>query len=411
VTKAKFIESAPIYTVAVAIGSDLNLWFADLERIGFHRDEIMDLAVDRKAGLLATGSRDGRARVWSLYPSNPFLTTFRPPEQQLAANAVALNANGSMLAVAASNARINARGERESTHASLYIVDTSTGQLLQPPLEGHHKAIVNLAFSYSGMLASASDDGTVLLWDLAKRSFRTILSGGRGALHVEFSPDGHLLVFTQANGPAGIWDVERGAWLWHSQANDVVAVTFSPDGTQLAMGTTKGEVRLRALSQEKDNPALALESHGEVVRLAYDRTGGRLVALSQGKPYLVETTNQAARLLAAAGQQVRDFAITTSALVLLDYSGRLSLWDLHSEERIADLHWASGDYFIPRLQSVAASADGSRIAVTLPGGVTIFNLSNAALESRACSIAGEPLTPAEWAAMVQTPYTSVCQNH
>lgn len=392
--------------MALAIGSDLHLWSIDLERLGFHRDEVMNLALDREHGLLASGSRDGRARAWSLYPSNPFVTVFVPPEKGLASNAVALNANGSVLAVGASDARIGAQFKRNSAQASLYIVNPATGELLQPPLTGHRKAIVDLAFSSTGMLASESDDGTVLLWDLAKRSFVTITSGSQGALDVEFSPNGRLLAFAQANGRSGIWDVERAASLWRSETDDIVAVTFSPDGARLAMGTAKGEIRLRALSQGSEKTVLALAGGGPIYRLAYDQSGRQLLALIDGKPYMVNAESQSATPL--PGERVRDAAISPSSVLLLEATGRLSLWDLRSGETIADLHKASGDYFVPIPQCVAVSADGNRIAATLPGGVGIFNLTNAAMESRAYDVAGGPLTPAEWATFVQTTYAMIC---
>jgi WD40 repeat protein len=321
---------------------------------------------------------------------------------------VALNANGSMLAVGASDARINAQFRRVSSEASIYIVNPSTGELLQSPLKGHRKAIIDLAFSSTGMLASASDDGTVLLWDLSKQSFVTVSSGSEGALAVEFSPDGRLLAFAQAHGPAGIWDVGQGRLLWRSET-DIAAIAFSPDGVQLAMGTAKGEVRLRAVREGTERTVLRLTSGGGIDRLKYDRSGGRLLALIDGNLSVINVENQSATSWLSAGERVRDFAIGPTSVLLLHASSRLSLWNLGSGEGIADLQRASG--LIPVPQSVAVSASDDHIAATQSSGIWIFNLANAAIESRACDVAGGSLTPAEWAALVQTPYTAICPDH
>lgn len=410
VQNARFADHGSRH-VALSTGADLYLWSGEPQRIGFHRDEIVSLAVDRDRGLLATGSRDGRARVWTLYPGNPFVTAFVPPEQKLGANAVALSLDGAKVAVGASDAAVGFGGRR-STRGVIYLVDAATGAPLDPPLTGHQGAIVALAFSSRGQLASASDDGSVRLWDWGERRSTIVAAGATGdrALDVAFSPDGRLLAFARAGRAAGIWDVERNAAAWSAETDEIVAVAFSPSG-QLATGTAQGQIRLESIPGGRQRTLVpASSSPGrQVSGLAFDREGGHIVALIGSRPHIIEVeTGSIARWQALGDTPVRAAATGGTSLAFLERSGRVSLWDLGSRQRIADLSRGLEAHFYPLPAKVAISSDGNRIAANVGEATLVFSVAKAAIESRACTVAGAPLSPTEWAGLVQTDYTDLC---
>ena len=225
--------------VALTVGSDLDLWFGEVHRVGFHRQRIFSLAVDRRRALLATGSVDGTPRLWSLYPRNSFVTTIVIPEKDLTAQAVALSPDGDRLAVGAAR-----RVGRAATHGLIYLVNLVTGEFLGPPLDGHDPGIVDLAFSSRGQLASASGDGTVRLWALETRTSVVVSTGAAdtGAVDIAFSPDGQLLALARA-GRVVVWNVRQVAPQWRSATTGVTSIAFSPNEGELALGTTVGAVR------------------------------------------------------------------------------------------------------------------------------------------------------------------------
>lgn len=104
-------------------------------------------------------------------------------------------------------------------------------------LDGHDAAVKTVIFARPGVLASAGDDMTAILWDQATGAPLHRLEGHAGPiLSLAASPDGRLLASASWDKRIGLWDLETGAhvrWLTGHTGlvNDVV---FTTDGRLLS---------------------------------------------------------------------------------------------------------------------------------------------------------------------------------
>ena len=173
-----------------------------------------------------------------------------------------------------------------SDDRTVKIWDTATGSL-QHTLDGHNDWVRSAVFSHdSRLLASASDDKTVKIWVVATGSLQFTLEGHDGyVMLVVFSHDSNYLASASNDRTVKIWDTGTGS-LQHTLEghNDwVTSAVFSHDSCLLASASDDGTVKIwntatgslqHTLDGHGDHVIAVLFSHNSriIASASYDRT-------------------------------------------------------------------------------------------------------------------------------------------
>jgi WD40 repeat protein len=116
-------------------------------------------------------------------------------------------------------------------------------------LKGHGNEVDWVCFSpESKMLASCGDDTTIRIWDLQSKECLTSLPDPehQGVVVCEFSPDGQTLASADAGGKIVLWDVKtwKQRKIIAAHGDRIECLSFSADGKRLASCSRNGEVKI-----------------------------------------------------------------------------------------------------------------------------------------------------------------------
>jgi WD40 repeat protein len=125
----------------------------------------------------------------------------------------------------------------------LWNVDNAA---LQSTYAEHTAPIIQLAFSPNGkMLASASRDNTIRLWDIDNGTSRELSGHTNWVYDITFNPDGTLLASSSRDETIILWDLTTNQPLGipiKGHGEWVIGVSFTMDGQVLMSADIAGKI-------------------------------------------------------------------------------------------------------------------------------------------------------------------------
>lgn len=218
--------------------------------LGDHQNKVLSLAFSPTGQLLASPGDDSSIIIWDM--TNLSVKSVIPGGEGVGITAVVFSPDGQRLASATDAGTIRLSEIRDPEAVPRILGNP------KPPIS-------SLAFSPAGqILASAGDDdGTIMLWDTTKPSPSPVILRGheKSVLSLAFSPHtageadekGRLLLASaSADGTIGLWNINLSAdpvisgdpAILRGHTDRVFSVAFSPDGLTLASAGADTSIRL-----------------------------------------------------------------------------------------------------------------------------------------------------------------------
>lgn len=294
-----------------------------------------------------------------------------PPElvlqtgHSMKVNAVVLSPNNRLLASA-------------SADNTIRLWDVSSGNELRT-LTGHGGWVKCVAFSPDGkLLASGSNDRSVRVWDVETGRELHLLGGHSGPVEaLTFSADGRWLVSGSADNTAKLWESSTGREVntLKGHSDWVTSVTFSADGKWLATGSKDNTVRLWEVATARE--VRVMKGHSDRVKaLAFSPDGQWLATGSFDHAVKLWKTasGKEVRTLNGGARNVIAIAFSADGRQLLSASDNktVKLWDVNNGRELRSAGDAASLDFV---ESIAFAGDGKSFASSADKAVELYDSS------------------------------------
>ena len=328
---------------------------------GLQLDRIYSIGYSPDGQRLASGNSDGTIQLWDIRTGqlqSTLLTDSR------GVTSVTFSPDGQVLAGGVSvekGATIQfwnvASGKR---------LKSSIGSTDEGPIDGGRTdRITSLVFSTDGgTLVSASDDGTIRLWDpVTGTPSRTITGHWTSPVRdVMYASHGRILACARTYS-LQLWEPRTGKLLKSVGLKEGIAcIAYSPDNVTFAYETFGGSVRLLDVNADAHDEITLIADAKGVSSLDFNRDGSVLAGNSYDNDiiYLWNVdTGKLRKTLAGHIDRVQHVAFSPNRLILASGSddGTIRLWDINTGDTINIF-----DGHADRIRHLAFSPTGQTLA-------------------------------------------------
>jgi WD40 repeat protein len=147
----------------------------------------------------------------------------------------------------------------------------------QNRLQGHTARVMAVSVNRDGLIASASADNSIKLWQPDGTLIRTLTGHRDTILSVSFSPDGTTLASTGIDKTIKLWNL-NGTLLnsWTGSKSRIQSINFSPDGQTLVSGGDDKNIYIWDLNGNRHPP---LQGHSDhVLTVSFSPDGKRIAS-------------------------------------------------------------------------------------------------------------------------------------
>lgn len=275
-----------------AVGSD-SIWVYRTDQLTLlpeiiESDEAMTTIEMHPNGTQAMfGTEDGTTHLWQVVPdpNTNILEVLFLNTHQRAITSVAFNAEGSRFVSAGQSALTTANVDK--TWAAIVWDIPTVSQLAI--LSGHQGLIRDLSWSPDNTtIVTGSDDGTVRFWNALSGEQLGAVDVGSPVATVTYSSNGQFVAvgLSQSDGRVLLLDSTSQAEVAQYQVTSagISSLAFSPDNTMLLVGGSDNTFAI--YDTQSDQPITAMSVNDNVRHVSFSPDGS-FIAIATDKPEVV----------------------------------------------------------------------------------------------------------------------------